>query len=252
MFRWQQGATIDLEAITYATVTNPVSLVGATRDTLFTYDLTHPGDGTRNSKIFRVTDIPSFLSVQTDNTNVDRGEFYAAIYLRVNGTRAFKLCSGYISVQNGISYPFVETQAEHLRGGLHTSVAAADPAAGADFVIAVPTNELWILKGGSVDFTTDANAANRSMHIRVEIHGIGGPAIELLPNAVQAASLSRRYTIGAFGNSTLAADDNDIQINMPPDMVLKEGDDIRSIIFNKQATDDITQAVFYIEKFLVD
>ena len=92
------------------------------------------------------------------------------------------------------------------RSRIVQSVAA--PSAGQSWATTVPAGHVWDLLGVFASLVSDANAADRS--VRLQLGDGNVTFLELPAPAVQAASLTRRYTwlrdVGAYsGGSGLVA-----------------------------------------------
>ena len=125
MLDFGKEAVFELETVAYSNNAGAVRLVGLTKGALIKFDVSHAGDHNEEVKTFRITDIPIMLNVFTDDVTIEVGEWFASVYLKVNGERVMKLMSGYVSKQSGISYPQTHDESEvpgvaapHGRGGL--------------------------------------------------------------------------------------------------------------------------------------
>ena len=125
-------------------------------------------------------------------------------------------------------------------------VTVTPPSAGTDFSYTVPTGALWRLVSAILIFTTDANAANR--HVRLRIRR-GTPVIGLtVSNAVHTANgvaSMASFQRGMVGNNTTATSHTAALPVLP---TLMAGDVIESSVTNIQAGDTFTGIYLTFEK----
>lgn len=95
-----------------------------------------------------------------------------------------------------------------------------------DKTFTVPAGELWKINNAHVTLVTTATVGNRQ--IVIEVSDAGGALMgRISAGAVQAASLTRHYSImqGTYRESAFV--NADIQIPMPADLYVKSGCTIR-------------------------
>jgi len=111
----------------------------------------------------------------------------------------------------------------------------AQPAAGANFTLQVPDDVIFRILSFRALFTSDANAANRVIQIQVTSNA-GQILLQSKAVPLHVASVARSYTIGAFG-ADLGANGSVIPILVPPDLWLRSGFTLSSIIQSIQVGD---------------
>lgn len=112
----------------------------------------------------------------------------------------------------------------------------ADPAAGAQASITVPTGKKWIVRSFKVALATNATVANRRVQVQIVIGGV--EVFNAVCETVQTASLTLNYVAGAFGHDKPQQDGLQF-INCPLfPITLPAGSIIRTFTSNMQAGDD--------------
>lgn len=251
MLEFGNSTQLDIEVVALSNITTPISIVGATRSGLIKFPFAHTGGGSEETAVFGIPDIPVFLTAFTTSSSMERGEFYASIYLRMNGERVFKFFGGYISRQSSMSWPANNSESERQGGGKFKRVQGANPAAGAECEITVPTDEIWIIKGFQVQFVTDANAANRRVHLVLEPFGAATP-LNIFGSVDQAANTTRNYTFAPFPVLSDEEDDDDILVAMPPDLIVTDGLTIQTDTTNLQVGDNFALPNIWVEQYMAD
>ncbi len=109
--------------------------------------------------------------------------------------------------------------------GTDKSIAGTNPAAGSEISETVPANAVWMVGGIYASLVTDANAANRRVHVLVDDGAT--TFYRSVSASVQAESLTHYYSIGPHG-ITAAVADTVHWIPLPPGMVLSAGSRIQT------------------------
>lgn len=237
MLAFEHAVAFDLEFISNSNSTTKVELLGITSEGMFKYPITHAGDGNEESKIFRIPDVPIFVTAHIPSGSVSAGQHYARLYLRANGERIQRLMSGYITSVNSLNWPDNQTGPETSGGGNYKVILGSNPAAGSEASITIPTNELFIVHGFNVTLVTDATAANRRPGI--EILGWNGSAGPVGYGTTDVtASLTTK--IHAFANALelSAIVNTQLQVRLPSPAIIDGGGVIRTKTLNLQAADD--------------
>lgn len=250
MFEWGHDAVIDIELVSYASQSFGFRVVGATKDGIFDFGVAHDGDRDQENDFFRVTDFPLFVNVHTESTGVELGEFWGILYLRVNGKRIGMLGTGYVSHLSDLSWPLVQSEKEAPRRGKYRTETGSNPSAGAEISVTPDSNTLWILHGIVVTLVTDANAADRRVHFTIHPGG-NSNGLHLISPVVQAASLTRRYSIGAYPSMPITDSDDDILVPMPAGIVVFGTTSLKTETENIQVGDDFAAPFLHIEEYLV-
>jgi hypothetical protein len=126
-------------------------------------------------------------------------------------------------------------------------VTGADPAAGQEFSVTVPTGEVWEVLSLEATLVTNATAASRYVQIIIdngttEFARVGSPV-------AQAASQTILYTasplVGAMPSS---APSNAMVMNLPVQLLLP-GYRVRSVTASLQTGDNWGAPVLYVVKY---
>ncbi len=248
MFKFEHGAAFSLEIVAYASLPAVIQIIGMTREGIFKFRFTHTGDNTEDTQSYRLPDIPSFLTVYTDDPAVERGEFWCTVYLRVNGERVQKLCAGYVSKQSGLNYPNTQTESEFSGGGKYNDVGGADPAAGAEASIALNANYRFIVHAATVTLVTDANIINRRVHLKFT-YGTGGGVYDFFGSVDQPAGTTRKYTFANFGSGLTESDDDDILVPLPQGLQMYQGGSVTTSTSNLQVGDNFSILFLLLERY---
>ena len=252
MLSFEFAAAFALEIDVWSTRSNVIELVGYTKEGPFKYSIAIGGAGTRENFTRRIPDIPIAISVLTDPDNTYKGEIYCTIYLTANETKIQQLARGYPWGQGGVSWP--QPAGEDAGNGrfMQTAEASADPAAGVEATLTVPTGEIWIVHGAVIQLVTAATAGSRRVHLVVESPQSGSNSNrDFFGNTDQIISETKKYTFAPLGNISDETDDNDIVINIPDQLVLRPTDTISTQTTNLAAGDNFTPLKLFIEKFMM-
>ena len=157
------------------------------------------------------------------------------------------LCSGVVDIRKSISYPVSPQKEMRPDGGQILDFTGTNPAAGSEIDDSVPTGRVWRILAISFSLTTDANAANRRVH--VILLGPSGVEIDTFSDVDQIASTTRKYSVAAFGAIPDTLDDNDILIPLPADIFLPAGSAVQTLTTNRQAGDDFGTPSILVEQF---
>jgi len=253
MFAWGRTAELDIQVVSYCDSANVVTMIGVTREGIFKHPVTNNSAGAEEILTFRVPDIPTFLTLFTDDAFLERGDYYASVYLRANGERILKMCSGYVSKQSGINWPKTHDEAETEGDGVFKRIDVTAPAAGADFTEVIPANKQWKLLAAVGTLTTDANAANRRVHLTISPNSTPGARhIECLAADNQAASVARKYSFAPYGALAATADDDDILVPIPAEIIIVPTGRVMSDITNIQVGDQWSNVYLYVKEFIQD
>ena len=251
MLSFGAEAKFELELVAYAAVTNAIFIVGLTREGVIKHTFLHSGDGTDEGAIFQIPDIPIVLTVFTESASVERGEYWASIFLLVNGEKVMKLCSGYISKQSAINFPATQSESERDGGGVLQTISVDSPAAGSDWSEAMAGNQMQRLRSVHARLVTDANVADRSVHLEVEEHS-SFRDLNFFSGVKQPASTTREYTFAPVFGLLAYEDDNDIIIPIPANMAINSARDVGTATVNLQVGDQWSEIRVNVETFIED
>lgn len=249
MLSFEHATTFSLICRIQSDSTGPLTIRGATKEGPFTLSLV--GSPSSNfaitTRIFNLPDLPIWISINDEDGNFDHGGAYVVMNLGINEDVSRVLLSGYVSRQNPISWPSSNIEPQNPFKRIRTT-SGSNPAAGAETSITVPANEMWKLRGWSATLVTDGTAANRIVHLKATWGGV--ILFETISATTQTASLSRVYSAAIQSPGGAAADDNDIILALPHDIILPQTATITTVTTAIVAGDNWGAPVAYIERFL--
>lgn len=247
---FEHGTSFDLE-VRWIDVTGiPFNVVGMTKNGIFKFNVNQvDASGSLGTSLFKLPDIPVFLTASQTDADVDLGEQWTEIYLRANGERILRLGSGYITAMSGFSWPEVQSIAELDRRGRFLSTSGSNPAANTEASISVSTDKIWRLRAARVQLVTDANAANRRVHLSIT-HASGGLAYDVISSIDIPANTTRVIHFMPYPTIPDAEDDNDIVVSIPPDIILLSGGSIATSTTNRQVGDDFGALNVQVEEWM--
>lgn len=163
------------------------------------------------------------------------------------------LIKQYMEPSGHLSWPIGNVASGKVDGmGFSRSVSCPDPAANTEVVCTVPLKAHWRVLGFTAAFTSDANAAIRTVGILVR--DLAGNVTDVYPSQVtQTINLTFRYTagVGISGSTVTPTTGGRVAISMPP-LELLAGQSIETVTQNRQATDDFAvpfvRVIEYIEE----
>lgn len=247
MLKFEGTVDFKLRIISQSNSTSNIAIKGITRDSQFTYQHTPLSTGAEKSEDFAITDIPIFISVQDVLGSYVQGACFIKLFLLINNDIAFEFCSGNVWYHNGQSYPNAQLKEYRQGGGLLLLESSTDPAAGTEPSIIIGTYDTWKLQAVHFTLVTDANVANRRVHL--VIRATGGGEYNFFSSYDHPASTTRNYTCAPVGTLLDDQDDNDVIIPIPADMWLSSGSYIKTETTNKQAGDNWGVMSANIEQF---
>ncbi|MCI0619650.1 hypothetical protein L0Y40_01275 [Candidatus Wolfebacteria bacterium] len=240
----------DLEVQIYSKTTFDMKISGTTREAPFTFTIDHTNDGVLNERVLGMTDIPIMLSVYYEQETGSAANTWVNVYLRANETRVAKLIGGYVGGFVSLTWPG-SRMLSNLDGNAEVSIlATANPAAGAEVSQNVLTNEVWKIRGVSLVLTTDANVANRRVHLKLSVFGV--PLWEVESGYDHTASTARTYHFMEIENIPNANNDDDVFVAIPKGRFVGDGYTLETDILNLQATDQISDFNTLYEQFFQD
>lgn len=137
-------------------------------------------------------------------------------------------------------------QIDNLRKFTITSQVVANPAAGADWSVTVPTGQIWRVRSIFAQLVSSATVANRQPFLQIK--DAGGNFLFLLDwGTAQTASLTSSYTWG--GSCPLVNNGTSIFVGpIPQDMVLAEGSTISASTASIQTGDQWQKVCLLVEQ----
>lgn len=117
------------------------------------------------------------------------------------------------------------------------------PAAGADFVITVPPNEIWRLRALRVNLTTSVAAGNRILLL--SFNDTVNTFLQLAPSTVSGPSTNNNYSWANLGYAAAQIERN----NGMPEMFLNTGWQVTTAISGVDVADQLGIQTVLIEVF---
>ena len=153
------------------------------------------------------------------NVGLQRGEGAVGVYHH-------QLIAGYVTTSSALVWPWARLESSVEGPGLIRSVAGADPAAGAEILVTVPTGARWRPHSIRFVLVTDATAVNREADLVIDDGATTLLIIE--PPALQGAGGTRGYNYGADFPS-LNALTQEFLIPLPVGLILLAGYRLRTV-----------------------
>ena len=247
MLDFADGAAFSLRITIIADSADPVVIRGFSKTSTIHQVITPTSDGIKTVVRIGVDDIPIMIGIFDTDDLYRSGECWGSIALEIKEETIAELCSGFIAREKSISWPATNSQALIPNRGAIVTVASPNPAAGAEASITVPAGEMWHILFGSVQLVTDANAANRLVHILFTTSD--GVVANVWPNHLQVASQDRTYSFAKFSFALAVGTSTGIKAPLPHDIFLDQLSTIVTATENIQVGDDFGVMRFVVEKF---
>lgn len=234
--RFEEGVMFGLRLQVQASNSSTLTIRGFTRSGVFTFSAVTAATSLLETFNFRLPDIPIMVSVVDGTNSLIQGTCYATLFLTLNNDIAYSLCCGMVFARRAISYPVSGNELARPSAGVLRSFNGTDPAAGAEVSQTVTAGQLWNIKSVVVTLVTDANVANRRVHI-VFRNG-GGETVRAYATIDQAASTTVKYIFAHYGYTPDETDTNTVLINIPDNVFLESGSDFITATTNIQVGDN--------------
>lgn len=185
-----------------------------------------------------------------------RGQTYVLVSIRFHGNRGLGLIKGYVSTTYDLNWTAGFADFEDSVQGMgyrYQYYSASAGAVGSNWAFGPPTNTKWRVTQVKFVLTTDANVANRLVHIEVT----DGTAVywTSFPAPAQTASQTRTYLYSKDRTIDETAFDANGMIRLAmPEIWLSTvtTQQLRSLISNIQATDDTSSLQISVEEWIED
>ncbi len=247
MFAFDHGSTYELRVALQTDVAGTIALLGSSREAPFRYNMTPVADGSTEIFTFKVTDIPTFLTLFHATGSYEHGSCYAKLYLRINGTTRWMMAAGFMSAQQQLSWPMQVSKSPIPGRGRMRTILSADPAAGAEASITVPNGQIYKVNGVSVQIVTDATIANRFLQL-IMTNPSGQRWVGINDTAV-TASLTRNYTFSQIGGPSGTNQESEFLCNLPGNIWLDEASTIATSTIGIESGDNIGIMAVHVEQF---
>lgn len=251
MLTFGNEAKFEIYVRVYSNSTSTINLVGVTREGLIKFPITHTGDDTLDEFTFGIADIPILLSASVHTIGHQIGTTHVIAYLLINGERVLKFFSGYLSSLTSLSWPIAQSDPELGPYAVIEEFNPSNPAAGAEWFEYADLRRRFKLKYIVATLTTDANAANRRVHLRISsATATDAKRFEVISDTVQTASTAIKYSFAPYGVLPITNSDDDILVNIPADMWIVQSGGIESEVENIQAGDQWSNISVVVEEYL--
>lgn len=245
------GTAFKLRVTTSSLLTaKAVTVQGMTKSGIFQFKIITASSNAPQTDDFVIPDVPVFVVVRDSGNSFWQGDCFVTMDIIANGDYLYHLGSGYIYGQKEISYPQVTNDDQRRSQGGFYFPTTTNPAANNEISESVSSLELWLVKSIRIQLTTDANAANRTVTLRVTTSG-GSILLSIPPVAVQVASKTVNYTYAPGLNNIADATTLDQTIGFPQDFLMQESYKFVTVTTNRQVGDDFTAPNILVEKFIL-
>ena len=247
LLTFKEAGTPQIQVESWSNSARILQVRGFCKDGTISHDHTTSANRSLVTTTFDVPDVPLMLQVSPAVAGVRRGECYVRLTLLMGGFPVGRLSSAYVTDSKNISWPPGVFEGFTEGPGLLRSVTGTNPAAGANIAESVPTNARWKIRSLKFRFITDATVATRIVNIRFE----DGTSkfVHIPPGTTQTASLTYDYSAYHIGEYSTDAK-SDIQINLPPDIILLQAWGLETNTVNLQAGDDYGAPIMMVEEWI--
>lgn len=178
------------------------------------------------------------VAVTTPTAAIHVGNTFVLVQIiRSTGANAIPsrtLISNYVSTGLSLGWPEGPNQQSVQGTGAVSSFVVANPAAGSDIAVSVPTGARWLMQSFAGQLVTSAAVANRIPHI--VISDIGGNQLwNVAAPAAQVASTTVRYS--ACGGVAVSSNDNATIMPIPDVALNFQGFSFNTLTTGLQAGD---------------
>lgn len=210
---------------------------GFTKEGPFTFRIVPVGNSSVEEVRVAIPDVPIAVSVSMEATSAVSNTAHVTLSLEINRNRSTILAQGIVTSLYGISYPHQVQQAQQQIFGPLEEVQFTNPAAGNELTTTVPNNQEWEVLGVSAFFQADANAANRTLRLRLT--SLNTPLI-VRPSGTAITANQGVTTVWVAGGTTavhIAADSHEVALPSP--VRLQAGAGIELNVVNIQVGDTL-------------
>lgn len=249
MLSFGNTAQLQIRVTSHSRNASRIFVRGMTRSGFFEFRHDTSSDTTPTETDYGIDDIPIHLTVSDDIPIMEKGDCHVSVDLLLNGEKIFSLCSGYVYFTKSIAWPYNnQTDFTYSQGAIRET-SGTNPAAGANF--SYTENDFINRKISAIrfDLTTDANAADR--YVQLTMNSTSRLIVLGISNTAHTASLTRSYTCATWGYLPSTANDDDILIPIPLNLIQKSGDSIKSAVTGIQVGDAITSIKIYGEQWIL-
>lgn len=247
MLAFKHGLALKLRVSTRSTVATKLKIRGFTREGFFTFSHTPTSDSVVKDETFNIPDFPIWASITDEQGGYVQGSCYASLSLLLNDDKLFELCHGLVYRAKSVSFPNTFSTDIRPAGGNIKKFTGTNPTANAELSDSVTSGQAWRLMSVRFTLVTDATVVNRRVHFTVSTGGV--VVLDAFSEVEQTASQTINYTCAPFGALPDSADDNDILIPIPPDLIVTGGIVLGTSTTGRVAGDDFSAPSFFVEQW---
>ena len=248
MLRFGRTAQLQLKITSQASVSAALQIRLATREGISEFVHTDSGDGLVQTNTFNISDIPIFVSITNPANTLTQGDCYVTLELLAQGEVVYVLCSGFVYIQKGISWPAAST-ADAIPGrGRIKMVTTTDPAAGASKTLAVPDGRIWHVLAARYSILNSATVANRIPQI-IFTDASGNDRFTTRGQSYTVADAEETVTAMQWGAKPEHIVDTGPKIILPANLYVPDGSSLKIGYVSVQAGDQISTIIIWVEEF---
>ncbi len=218
MLAFEGAASFQLNVKTRSIAAAYITVRGATKEGPFSFKHITGATGAIVEANYNIPDLPIWVSVIDSDLDYLRNDCYVIVGIRINGDTLYNLISGYIYISKSLSWPAINAGETDYKTGQPESYNGTDPAAGVEISEAVTANQIWKIRSIRFSLITAAVAATRVVHLVFVANA--GPIFDCISPTSQIISETKTYSCYPTNAGAALADDNDIIIPIPSDIVL--------------------------------
>ena len=215
--------------------TDPLQVRGFTKAGSFVHQIVPVGNGDVETFNLAIADVPISVTSLFNQIAFSTPLAYVSVHLTVNGNRIQLLCQGTIGTLFGINWPNQVALTFEQSHGAYVELFPAAAAAGQEFQLNVPDNEVWEILMMSLTLTAAATVATRTAKFIVT--NVGGAHIQRTAPATQIISEQVAYDLIPGGTSAVITASARQEVGFPQRMFIAGGGDIETVTTNLQAGD---------------
>jgi len=225
---------------------------GMTKEGPFTFRAKPATATNKQTFTFRIPDVPIFISLTREGTFQTTNLAWIVIKLSVNGDVGLILTQGYVDINLGLSWPNQQPIYPIIAKGQRQKKLIAAPGAGNDLTQDVTAEEAWRLLGVHLKYTADATVATRRLNLILgELFGNFATNF-IIPtpgDIVASEAWDLNFYIGA--NSVVNSTSKNQTAALPDQIILQNGDFVKTSTTAIQAGDQIAYIYFILEKYFL-
>jgi len=247
MLAFEGGAVFNLRIKSKSLSNAVISIRGITREGPFKFSHSLVTGSAEQTQTFAIPDIPIMVCIVDESNFVTQGRDFVILDLLINGDKYLEFFSGSVYQAKSLSWPATTSNDKILGGGFLTTVQSTNPAANNEATLTVTTNEVWRIVSAYIQFTADANVANR--RVRLVLSDATAVVANCYSDHDHSASNFKNYYFGDYGGVISSLAGNDVHATMPSNIFLSGGDTIATSTLNRQVGDDFGALSVRVEKY---